>query len=60
MIHQSACCFDHIDLLDGLYFQAILKARVGRNVDGLDTNLYHQTLQLLRQFQAEQVNNQTS
>lgn len=40
--------------------EAILKARVGRNVDGLDTNLYHQTLQLLRQFQAEQVNNQTS
>lgn len=40
--------------------EAILNARVGRNVDGLDTNLYHQTLQLLRQFQAEQVNNQTS
>lgn len=59
-IHQSVCCSDHIDLLGCLYFQAILKARVGRNVDGLDTNLYHQTLQLLRQFQAEQVNNQTS
>ncbi|KAH6808659.1 telomere-capping [Perilla frutescens var. frutescens] len=40
--------------------EAILKARVGRNVDGLDTNLYHQTLQLLRQFQAEQVNIRTS
>ncbi|KAH6831882.1 telomere-capping [Perilla frutescens var. hirtella] len=40
--------------------EAILKARVGRNVDGLDTNLYHQTLQLLRQFQAEKVNIRTS
>ncbi|KAH6769641.1 telomere-capping [Perilla frutescens var. hirtella] len=40
--------------------EAILKARVGRNVDGLDMNLYRQTLQLLRQFQAEQVNIRTS
>ncbi|XP_041022864.1 CST complex subunit TEN1 isoform X1 [Juglans microcarpa x Juglans regia] len=34
-------------------FQAILQARVGRNVDGIDLNLYHQSLQLLRQFQAD-------
>ncbi|XP_057772368.1 CST complex subunit TEN1 [Salvia miltiorrhiza] len=40
--------------------EAILEARVGRNVDGLDTNLYHQTVQLLRQFQAEQANSRTS
>ncbi|XP_031276006.1 CST complex subunit TEN1-like isoform X1 [Pistacia vera] len=37
--------------------EAILQARVGRNVDGLDLNLYHQSLQLLRQFQAERYNN---
>ncbi|XP_044476694.1 CST complex subunit TEN1 [Mangifera indica] len=36
--------------------EAILRARVGRNVDGLDLNLYNQSLQLLRQFQAEHVN----
>ncbi|KAL0006116.1 hypothetical protein SO802_013677 [Lithocarpus litseifolius] len=33
--------------------EAILQARVGRNVDGIDLNLYHQSLQLLRQFQAD-------
>ncbi|KAF3656585.1 putative protein phosphatase 2C 34-like [Capsicum annuum] len=32
--------------------EAILKARVGRNMDGMDLNLYRQTLQLLRDFQA--------
>ncbi|ESR46721.1 CST complex subunit TEN1 [Citrus sinensis] len=37
--------------------EAILQARVGRNVDGLDLNLYHQSLQLLRQFQADRMNN---
>ncbi|KAL3829356.1 hypothetical protein ACJIZ3_018158 [Penstemon smallii] len=36
--------------------EAILKARVGRNVDGMDLNLYRQSLQLLRQFQDEQAN----
>lgn len=37
--------------------EAILQARVGRNVDGLDLSLYHQSLQLLRQFQADRMNN---
>ncbi|OAY77306.1 CST complex subunit TEN1 [Ananas comosus] len=32
---------------------AILQARVGRNVDGIDLNLYYQSLQLRRQFEAE-------
>ncbi|KAI5650860.1 hypothetical protein M9H77_36865 [Catharanthus roseus] len=35
--------------------EAILKARVGRNVDGMDLNLYHQSLQLLKEFQADQM-----
>ncbi|GAA0153464.1 hypothetical protein LIER_11695 [Lithospermum erythrorhizon] len=34
--------------------EATLKARVGRNVDGMDLNLYHQSILLLRKFQAEQ------
>lgn len=38
-------------------FQAVLQARVGRNVDGIDINLYHQSLQLLRQFQANHLKN---
>ncbi|XP_021898869.1 CST complex subunit TEN1 [Carica papaya] len=38
--------------------EAILQARVGRNVDGIDLNLYYQTLQLLRQFQAECIKKQ--
>ncbi|OWM72455.1 hypothetical protein CDL15_Pgr018340 [Punica granatum] len=37
--------------------EAILQARVGRNVDGIDLNLYHQSLQLVRQFQAERTGN---
>ncbi|KAH7557088.1 hypothetical protein JRO89_XS11G0044500 [Xanthoceras sorbifolium] len=37
--------------------EAILQARVGRNVDGLDLNLYHRSLQLLRQFQTDHMNN---
>ncbi|MFS7926841.1 hypothetical protein Hanom_Chr04g00301861 [Helianthus anomalus] len=36
--------------------EGILKARVGRNVDGMDLNLYQQSLKLLRHFQSEQVN----
>ncbi|XP_068660876.1 CST complex subunit TEN1 [Aristolochia californica] len=32
---------------------ATLHARVGRNVDGIDLNLYYQTLQLRRRFEAE-------
>ncbi|CAI0404931.1 unnamed protein product [Linum tenue] len=35
--------------------EAVLQARVGRNVDGIDLNLYHQSLQLLRQFQADHI-----
>ncbi|XP_065851987.1 CST complex subunit TEN1 [Euphorbia lathyris] len=37
--------------------EAVLEARVGRNVDGIDLKLYHQTLQLLRQFQADHIRN---
>lgn len=33
--------------------EAVLQARVGRNVDGIDLSLYHQALQLLRKFQAD-------
>ncbi|CAB4285399.1 unnamed protein product [Prunus armeniaca] len=36
--------------------EAVLQARVGRNVDGIDLNLYYQSLQLLRQFQADHLN----
>lgn len=39
--------------------QALLQARVGRNVDGIDLNLYHQSLQLRRQFEAEHLNSRT-
>uniref|UniRef100_A0A5B7AEV1 CST complex subunit TEN1 n=1 Tax=Davidia involucrata TaxID=16924 RepID=A0A5B7AEV1_DAVIN len=39
--------------------EVILKARVGRNVDGIDLNLYRQSLQLLREFQADQISSQT-
>lgn len=35
--------------------QAVLEARVGRNVDGIDLNLYHQTIQLRRKFEADLV-----
>lgn len=37
--------------------EPLLKARVGRNVDGMDLNLYYQSLQLLKEFQAEQTRN---
>ncbi|XP_019422595.1 PREDICTED: CST complex subunit TEN1 [Lupinus angustifolius] len=37
--------------------ERVLQARVGRNVDGIDLNLYHQSLLLLRQFQANHLNN---
>ncbi|XP_068342302.1 CST complex subunit TEN1-like [Pyrus communis] len=37
--------------------EAVLQGRVGRNVDGIDLNLYHQSLQLLRQFRANHVKN---
>ncbi|OMP11454.1 hypothetical protein COLO4_03798 [Corchorus olitorius] len=40
--------------------EAILQARTGRNVDGIDLDLYHQSLQLVRQFQAERMNNSTT
>ncbi|KAJ9561785.1 hypothetical protein OSB04_006945 [Centaurea solstitialis] len=35
--------------------EGILKARVGRNVDGIDLNLYHQSLKLKRHFQSDQI-----
>lgn len=34
--------------------EPLLKARVGRNVDGIDLNLYRQSVQLLKEFQQEQ------
>ncbi|KAH1079184.1 hypothetical protein AAZX31_19G216700 [Glycine max] len=37
--------------------EGVLQARVGRNVDGIDLNLYHQSLLLLRQFQTNHLNN---
>lgn len=37
--------------------EGVLQARVGRNVDGIDLNLYHQSLLLLKQFQADHLNN---
>ncbi|PSR92562.1 CST complex subunit like [Actinidia chinensis var. chinensis] len=37
--------------------EVILKARVGRNVDGIDLNLYHQSLKLLREFISDQISN---
>ncbi|KAK3418681.1 hypothetical protein EUGRSUZ_H03266 [Eucalyptus grandis] len=40
--------------------EAVLRARVGRNVDGLDLNLYYQSLQLVRQFQAERARYQST
>ncbi|KAF7145831.1 hypothetical protein RHSIM_Rhsim04G0227800 [Rhododendron simsii] len=40
--------------------EAILKARVGRNVDGIDLNLYYQSLKLLREFMSEQMSSRTS
>ncbi|XVF41825.1 hypothetical protein PTKIN_Ptkin01aG0311500 [Pterospermum kingtungense] len=40
--------------------EAILQARTGRNVDGIDLDLYHQSLQLVRQFQAEHMNRSTT
>ncbi|URE16802.1 hypothetical protein MUK42_11747 [Musa troglodytarum] len=39
---------------------AILQARVGRNVDGLDINLYHRSLQLRRQFEVELMNSRVT
>ncbi|KVI03228.1 hypothetical protein Ccrd_018477, partial [Cynara cardunculus var. scolymus] len=35
--------------------KGILKVRVGRNVDGIDLDLYPQSLKLLRQFQSDQI-----
>ncbi|KFK31422.1 hypothetical protein AALP_AA6G109800 [Arabis alpina] len=37
--------------------QAILQARTGRNVDGIDMSLYRKTIQLLRQFLEADDNN---
>ncbi|CAN6581889.1 unnamed protein product [Malus baccata var. baccata] len=48
------------ELLIQLDNEAVLQARVGRNVDGIDLNLYHQSLQLLRQFQADHLKKQAT
>lgn len=37
--------------------EGVLQARVGRNVDGIDLNLYHQSVLLLKEFQANHLNN---
>ncbi|KAG2631744.1 CST complex subunit TEN1-like [Panicum virgatum] len=39
--------------------EAILQARIGRNVDGLDMNLYQQSLLIRRQHEAELCNSRT-
>ncbi|KAK1318310.1 hypothetical protein QJS10_CPB04g00931 [Acorus calamus] len=39
---------------------AILQARIGRNVDGIDLNLYYQSLKLLRQFEEDQKRDQAT
>ncbi|KAK5786509.1 CST complex subunit TEN1 [Gossypium arboreum] len=41
-------------------YEAILQARTGRNVDGIDLDLYYQSLQQLRQFQAKHMKNATT
>ncbi|WOH15876.1 hypothetical protein DCAR_0935422 [Daucus carota subsp. sativus] len=38
--------------------EVVLKARVGRNVDGIDLNLYHQSIKLLQEFQSDQIRKQ--
>ncbi|XP_039136244.1 CST complex subunit TEN1 [Dioscorea cayenensis subsp. rotundata] len=38
----------------------ILQARVGRNVDGIDLNLYYQSLQFLRKFETEFMNSRAT
>ncbi|GAB4850645.1 hypothetical protein Ancab_029956 [Ancistrocladus abbreviatus] len=40
--------------------EVLLKARVGRNVDGLDLNLYQLSLQLLKEFQAGQFHSKSA
>ncbi|KAK3418678.1 hypothetical protein EUGRSUZ_H03263 [Eucalyptus grandis] len=40
--------------------EALLRARVGRNVDGLELNLYYQSLQLVMLFQAERTRCQST
>ncbi|KAG0478538.1 hypothetical protein HPP92_013257 [Vanilla planifolia] len=40
--------------------QAILEARIGRNVDGMDLNLYHQSIQLRRKFEADLTKSKTT
>ncbi|KAG4122662.1 hypothetical protein ERO13_D11G280800v2 [Gossypium hirsutum] len=40
--------------------EAILQACTGRNVDGIDLDLYYQSLQQLRQFQAKHMKNATT
>ncbi|CAL5395735.1 unnamed protein product [Camellia sinensis] len=37
--------------------EAILKPRVGRNVDGINLNLCHQSLKLLKEFISDQMSN---
>lgn len=40
--------------------EAVLQSRVGRNVDGINLSLYHESIQLLRQFQANRLKNPTT
>ncbi|KAI0510329.1 hypothetical protein KFK09_010930 [Dendrobium nobile] len=40
--------------------QVVLKARIGRNVDGIDLNLYHQSIRLRRKFEADIVRSKTT
>ncbi|XP_058076924.1 CST complex subunit TEN1 [Magnolia sinica] len=39
---------------------AVLQARVGRNVDGIDLNLYHQSMHLQRQFEVDYMRTRTT
>jgi hypothetical protein len=54
----SACLMPEIIILLHLFvymasLQVILQARIGRNVDGLDLNLYQQSLLIRRQHKAK-------
>ncbi|KAF3553722.1 hypothetical protein F2Q69_00014272, partial [Brassica cretica] len=40
----------HIEPNNEVSFHPILQARTGRNVDGIDINLYRKTIELLRRF----------
>ncbi|RZC80706.1 hypothetical protein C5167_043283 [Papaver somniferum] len=40
--------------------EPVLQARVGRNVDGIDLNLYKKSLKLLKRFQADNMREETT